>query len=179
MKTRIFSAGIGLLLTACGGITPPSAQQREAARAALPPLIEGVAQSQRTKGRVIALRWDIDDLVLTPERWSWREVEVIAESTERGAEAVTTEWTVSLNPADLGDQVPASLSRQAWGLQMVCAEGGCITRSGTRTTILDGERTIEVLPEERVRRAEWLFEDYEVRDDAILLVKTALGYLPR
>ncbi len=166
-------------LASCGNYSLPSPEQQQQARAAIAPLLTGVAQSRRDGDAVIAIRWDVQDVSLQGDEWSWTEIEVIARSDAEGAEAVTTRWSISLDPAALGSNVPASISRQAWGMTLICEETDCVRRRGVRTTVLDGERTEETLGPEQTDRAEWLFEEFETRDRVTELVKEALGLPPR
>ena len=166
-------------MTACGAPLP-TAEQQQTARAVLPDLLTtGVARSRRSEDSVTALRWDVEEVDLSDERWSWREIEVVAESSAGEVEAVTDVWRIALDPRALSADVPATISRQSWGLTLICADGPCIRRAGIRTIVADGQRTEEPLPPETVSRHEWLFDEYEDRDRATMLVKTALGFRPR
>lgn len=166
--------GVPLSLMSCTDGLPDAARQ-QAAREEIPPLLQGVSRSRRSETSVIALRWDIDDVVLTPDTWSWEQVQVVAESGADGAGAETLRYRMSLDPAALAADVPATLTMQSWGLQLQCAEIACITREGERITVTDGVRVEEAIASRRIARTEWLFAEYEDRDRVIDLVKTARG----
>ncbi|MGB3723318.1 MAG: hypothetical protein WA979_10945 [Pacificimonas sp.] len=164
-----------LSLTSCeDGL--PDAEERQAAREALPQFLEGVARSRRSETSVVAMRWDVDNVVLTDDKWSWEQVQVVAESGTDGAGAETLRYRISLNPAALSPEVPATLTMQSWGLQLQCADVACISREGERISMKDGKRTQEAITARNIARTEWLFSEYKDRDRAIDLVKTALGH---
>lgn len=166
-------------LSACLDQGLPNAAEQAAALEALPLAVSGVARTRRDGDKVIVLRWNIEDVEIDEDRWSWREVEVLAENDPDGARAVTTTRTMSLDPALLAAAVPATRSREAWGLELQCAEAACIDSEGTRTVVDGDGRTSEPLPAAKLRRAEWLFDRFEDRDEAILNVKRALGVRAR
>lgn len=169
---------MGFLTTSCDEGLPNEAQ-RAAARQALPDLLTGVSRSRRSEDSVVAMRWDIDNIVIEEDEWSWEEVQVIAENGADGAGAETLRYRLSLDPEALGPDVPATLTMQSWGLQLQCAEVACITREGVRINVRDGERSEEPIPARTIARTEWLFDKYEDRDQAVDLAKTALGYRVR
>lgn len=175
----LLSPAIFLVIAACGDVSSTTPAEQAEARAAIPPLITPVTGSHRDGDHALSLRWLAADFELGPETWTWNEVEVVAESGPSTSEAVTFRRRVSLDPRALAKEVRAAFVQDSWALTLVCEDQPCITVETEQTVLMNGDRTSESFPPERVRTHDILFSDYPERDKAIALIRRAIGAPPR
>ncbi|MEE4351078.1 MAG: hypothetical protein V2J26_12695 [Pacificimonas sp.] len=167
------------VVAGCGNYSLPTEAEQATAIAALPGQFAPVSRSDRVEGQALTFRWALSEPNFSPEEWSWQEVEVTVEAGAAMTEAVTIRRSVSIDPAALSSDVPASFSRGAWGLVLRCAELGCVTVE-EHIEIREGDTVVEAREQtRRPRGAEWLFDTYELRDETTVLVRRALGAPPR
>ena len=167
------------LLGSCGNIDLPTPAEQQAARTELPSVFAPVALSRRHGQSVIALRWAVKEPSFTETKWRWQEVEVTAEANSAGTTGITIARTVTLDPRALSKTVPAAYSRDTWALELRCEDGPCITEEVTSIVTENGGRSFSETERTTSRTHLWLFEEYQPRDEALILVRRAIGAAPR
>lgn len=157
---------------------PTEAEQAEA-RSLLPGTFQPVSLASRTDGRAVSLRWQVGSAEFAAGEWRWQEVEVVAEARGDSEEAVRFLREVRLDPQALSKTVPAAFTQETWALSLRCEERNCIKINERREVYRGGELVSAETDERRTDRHDWLFQDYEARDEAIVLVRDAIGAPPR
>lgn len=179
MRLCLFLLPSLFLLDSCGSIDLPTPAEQQAARTELPGVFAPVSLSRRNGQSVIALRWALEEPSFTETRWRWQEVEVTAEANSEGTTGITIARTVTLDPRALSKTVPAAYSRDTWALELRCEDGPCITEEVTNIVTENGKRSFSGKEQRTSSTHLWLFEEYQPRDEALVLVRRAIGAPPR